>query len=65
MDKKQLQKERNELFDENFNHKQNNLDKVLQFCQILRDETGVQVCNIAGGTYEYLPQIYRSVLNKI
>lgn len=62
MEKSVLIQEREELFDENFNHKQNDINKVIKFCQFLRDITGVQVCTSAGSTYEYLPQIYRSVL---
>lgn len=65
MDKDTLIKERKALFDNNFKHKTTDVTRVIDFCRFLKDVTGVQVCNIAGGTYEYLPQIYRSVLSKI
>lgn len=61
---KRLEKERNELFDEQFKHKSNNPERVKEFCQELRDVTGVQVCNNNGLTYEYLPQVYNSVVKK-
>lgn len=60
----ELEKKKSTLFDDSFNHKSDNADDVKDFCKALRDETGVQVCNNAGGTYEYLPQVYRSVVKK-
>lgn len=65
MDRKQLEKERNELFDEEFRCKSNDIERVKNFCKYLREVSGVQVCNCQGSTFEYLPQIYRSVINKI
>lgn len=65
MDKEEFIKERNELFDSNFKHKTTDAQRIVDFCKILKDTTGVQVCNITGGTYEYLPEVYRSTLNKI
>ena len=65
MDKNELIKERQELFDENFNHKTSDLSRILEFCQSLKTITGIQVCSTVGGTYEYLPQVYNSVLSKL
>ena len=65
MEKDVLIKERDTLFDENFNHKQKDAEKVIKFCQFLKDTTGVQVCTTSGSTYEYLPQRYRSVIGKL
>lgn len=65
MDKKKLEKERNELFDANFKYKSTDIKRIIKFCKTLREITGVQVCNAQGSMYEYLPQIYRSALNKL
>ncbi len=56
-----IREERQELFDEDFNHKSQNVERVKNFCKVLSDTTGVQVCNNSGMTYEYLPQVYNSV----
>ena len=56
-----IREERQELFDEDFNHKSQNVERVKNFCKVLSDTTGVQVCNNNGMTYEYLPQVYNSV----
>lgn len=65
MDKEKLEQERNILFDENFNYKSNDIERIKQFCKALKEITGVQVCNVQGSAYEYLPQIYRSAINKL
>lgn len=65
IEKSTLIKERQELFDDDFNHKTSDLSRILNFCQFLKDVTGIQVCSITGGTYEYLPQVYNSVLSKL
>lgn len=59
-----LVEERNELFDESFKPKIRDLDKILKFCKKLSDETGIQVCTNNGHLYEYLPQVYNSVVKK-
>lgn len=60
----ELQKEKSALFDDKFGHISTDINRVKDFCKMLREETGVQVCNNNGGTYEYLPQVYRSVVKK-
>lgn len=65
MTKKELEKERKELFDDNFNHISEDEERIKKFCAVLRDTTGVQVCNIQGGTYEYIEQVYHSTLAKL
>lgn len=65
MNKTELQNEREDLFDESFDFQSEDVDRIKKFCRELCDETGVQVCNNNGMTYEYLPQVYRSVLSKI
>jgi hypothetical protein len=65
MTRQELETERNELFDDNFNYKSNDIDRIKNFCNFLKEKTGVQVCNIQGGIYEYLPQIYSSVINDL
>lgn len=57
-----LENERNELFDDSFKHKTDDVNRIREFCKGLSDVTGVQVCNNVGSTYEYLPQVYRSVV---
>ena len=53
--------ERHTLFDENFNCKSNDVNRIIEFCNTLRSRTGIQVCNCLGMRYEYLPQVYNSV----
>lgn len=57
--------ERNILFDENFNCKSDDVNRIIEFCDILRSKTGIQVCNCLGMRYEYLPQVYNSVVKLI
>lgn len=63
MEKIKFEQERNELFDSNFNYISNDVIRIKKFCNFLKEKTGIQVCNIQGSTYEYLPQVYRSVSN--
>ena len=65
MDKNELKNEREELFDEDFKHKSDDIERLAKFGQTLKDITNVQVCTSTGSTYEYLPQVYRSAINKI
>lgn len=60
-----LVKERNELFDENFKVKINDVQRIKTFCDEINKITGVQVCNNAGMIYEYLPQVYKSAVKHI
>jgi hypothetical protein len=53
---------KNQLFDENFNSITTDVEEIISFCDILRNKTGVQVCNCFGMMYEYLPQVYNSVV---
>ena len=57
-----IQNEKNKLFDENFNSKTDDVGAIITFCEILRAKTGIQVCNGLGMMYEYLPQVYNSVV---
>jgi hypothetical protein len=54
---------KNELFDENFKCKTDNIEDVKEFCDVLTDVTGVQVCTNNGQMYEYLPNAYISAVN--
>ena len=54
--------EKQNLFDEDFNCISNDTNKLIQFCDVLRSITGIQVCNHSGMRYEYLPEVYRSVV---
>ena len=54
--------ERNTLFDNNFNCISDDISRIITFCDVLRSITGVQVCNCVGMMYEYLPQVYNSVV---
>lgn len=60
-----IQKEREELFDENFKLKSNDIERIRNFCQELSNLTNVQVCTNNGMLYEYLPQVYNSALKNI
>ena len=60
-----IQKEREELFDENFKLKSNDVERIRNFCQELSNLTNVQVCTNNGMLYEYLPQVYNSALKNI
>lgn len=57
-----LKEERNILFDENFNVKEKDKDRIVKFCRELTNITGVQVCTQFGQLYEYLPEVYKSVV---
>lgn len=59
-----LKQERNELFDEQFRPKTQDIERLKVFCKEISHITGVQVCNEKGMMYEYLPQIYQSAVNK-
>lgn len=52
---------REELFTDDFKNKQDNPDKVVEFCADLKKETTIQTGNDLGMTYEYLPNVVRSV----
>lgn len=58
-----LQQQKEKLFDENFNCISNNLDELLAFCNILTEQSTILCCTKSGKMYEYLPQIYNSVVN--
>ena len=60
-----LIKERNELFDSNFNLISNDVTRLLSFCQEITNITGVQVCTRKGQLYEYLPKVYKSAVKSI
>lgn len=60
----ELLTEREVLFDEDFRLKSKDLNRIKKFCKMLCDETGIQVCNNNGSIYEYLPQVYNSVVKK-
>lgn len=57
---------RNKLFDEDFKLKSgsDNLTELLYFCAELKNITGIQVCTYNGLLYEYLPQVYNSVVKR-
>lgn len=59
-----LQKERQELFDNQFKPKTQDIDRLKDFCKELSKITGIQVCNDKGMMYEYLPQVYQSAVKK-
>lgn len=63
--RKELEKERKALFDDKFNHISDDEDRIKKFCNILREITGVQVCNVQSGTYEYIEQVYNSTVAKL
>lgn len=54
--------ERNELFDETFKPKINDIDRIVAFCQELTSKTGIQCCTFYGAIFECLPQVYESVI---
>ena len=57
-----LIKDRALLFDEQFKPKVNDVEKIRDFCKRLSDITNIQVCTSNGYLYEYLPQVYNSVV---
>lgn len=60
-----IKKERDELFDENFKCKSSDIDRVFQFCEELKNITGILVGNKYGMMYEYLPKVYKGALKTI
>jgi len=59
-----IEKERHELFDENFKLKSSDTERIKEFCKKISNITGVQVCNDKGMIYEYIPQVYQSAVKK-
>jgi len=57
-----LREEKESLFDENFNCLTRDTDKIIHFCNRLKQITGIHTCNHLGMMYEYLPIVYRSAL---
>lgn len=57
-----VQEEKESLFDENFNCKTTDIDKIMHFCTRLKKITGIHTCNHLGMMYEYLPQVYRGAI---
>ena len=55
--------EKNQLFDNDFNCISTNIDDIIQFCNKLSSITHIQCCNSKGMLYEYLPEVYQSVVN--
>lgn len=60
-----IKKEREELFDEDFNCKSNDVQRVYEFCEELKNITGILVGNKLGMMYEYLPKVYRGAVKQI
>lgn len=57
-----LLKERNDLFDETFKPKIDDVDRIVAFCQELTQKTGIQCCTYYGAIFECLPNVYKSVI---
>ena len=62
MELTELKKWRDKLFTENFKPKTSNIEEIVNFCKELSNITGIQVCTDDGLIYEYLPQVYKSVV---
>lgn len=58
-------KEREELFDGDFNPKVQDIDRIKAFCKELSEITNIQTCTDQGALYEYLPKVYNSAVNKL
>lgn len=59
-----LRKEREELFDEDFKCKSQDIQRVYAFCEELTNITDILVGNKFGMMYEYLPKVYRGVIKQ-
>ena len=60
-----LRKERELLFDSNFNViDENSEDRVICFCEELTRLSGIQCCTNGGALFEHVEKVYNSVVNK-
>lgn len=62
-DREKLQRDYNNLFNVDGSVKTSDPQLIIDFCTLLSKITGVQCCNRYGNVYEYLPEVYESVLN--
>jgi hypothetical protein len=62
MQKEELKAIREKLFDENFKPKYNDVPTIKEFCQELANKTGIQCCTHYGAMYEYVEEVYNSVI---
>ena len=63
MTKEELKKKKEELFNEDFSIKINDINEIKNFCKELSLISGIQVCNAFGYINEHLPKVYNSVVN--
>ena len=60
-----LIEERNCLFDSNFHPLINDTERVVRFCRILSDMSGIQCCTHRGEMFETLPKVYNSLCQNV
>lgn len=58
-------REREELFDEDFKSKTNDIKRIYEFCTELTRISNILVGNRYGQMYEYLPRVYRGVKRQL
>ena len=58
----EIKKLHDDIFNNNGTIKTDDINKVIKFCGLLTSITGVQCCNKYGNIYEYLPEVYQSVI---
>lgn len=54
--------EKEELFDSDFRCINQDQERVVKFCDELTKKSSILCCTKSGKIYEYLPQIYNSVV---
>ena len=61
-----LRKERELLFDSNFNViDEETENQVIEFCEELTRLTGIQCSTNGGALFEYVERVYNSVVNNV
>jgi len=57
-----IKNEKQELFDANFNCINQDTERVVKFCDELTKKSSILCSTKSGKMYEYLPQVYNSVV---
>ena len=57
-----LVEEKEALFDDKFNCISTDMERMKRFCDELKTRSGIQVCNHSCMTYEYIRNVYNSVV---
>ena len=59
---KSILREMNKVFDDDYKCKTDNINELLNCCNLITEQTKIQICTPKGQMYEYLPKVCKSVV---